>query len=256
MQETAKATYIQLKPYDEFRTKALDPAKWTIARLPLGDGRFWDYHDPHTVIKTGHGASEITVNPFSRKHDSIQIADNPKTLYASSKPIDIGPDDILSVSADVAARAHNNDPNDIWDAFITFNLFDFESGVVLDFLLNGDLIYALYERLYIPGLTDEKTAFTREANLPVTTEPGKIHNCIINYDRKFDTALWIIDGQPVYRVPNIPVKVNRFHLGMGLMTLKPILAAFPYYFPKSTALHGQGISGVWANYRYGLTKNI
>ncbi len=255
MEQTATAAYIQLKSYDDFKTPTLASDKWITAKLPLGGDQFWEYYDPNTIIKTGHGACEITVNPFSKSHPAIQIADNPKTLIASAKPVEIGPDDILSVSVDIAAKAYNNNPHEIWDAFITFNLFDFESGIVLDFLLNGHLIYALYERLYIPGLTDEQTAVTREANLPVNTEPGKIHNCIINYDRKFDTALWIIDGQPVYRVPNIPVKVNRFHLGMGLMTLKPIRAPFPYYFPKSTSLHGQGISGVWADYRVGLTKN-
>ncbi len=255
MQETANATAIELKTYDDFKTSKLDPTKWVTAKLPLGDGNFWEYYDPNTVVKTGSGRCEITVNPFSRSHNQIQIADNPKTLYASAEPIKIGKDDILTVSVDIAAIAHNNNRHDLYDAFITFNLFDFNSGIVLDFLLNGNLIYAFYERLFIPGVTDETTAFTRAADLAVNTRPGQFHNLIMTYDRKFDTALWIVDGQPMYRVPHMPVKVDQFLMGMGLMTLKPIAAPFPYYFPKSTSLHGQGITGIWSNYRVGLTPN-
>ena len=108
--------------------------------------------------------------------------------------------------------------------FITLNLFDFESGIVLDFLLNGRLVYALYERLYMPGVTDEDSAFTREANLAADSRPGQMHCCALIYDRGNDTAEWHIEGELAYRVANVPAKANRFSLGMGLMTLKPIAA--------------------------------
>jgi hypothetical protein len=235
-----------MQHYDEFRTLELDPAKWVIAKLPLGDGRFWEYRDPNTMIRTGDGRCEITVDPFSRSHDAIQVADNPKTLFASAQPIPVSEGETLLVSAKVGAEGHNNRPDDIFDAFVTLNLFDFESGVVIDFLLNGHLIYALYERLYLPGYTDETTAVVREANLPVRAEPRQLYDCTISYDRSRDVAEWRLGGELVYRVPNIPVKVKQFFLGMGLMTIKPIAAAFPYYFPKSTSLHGQGITGIWS----------
>ena len=100
-----------------------------------------------------------------------------------------------------------------------------------------------------PAVTDENTAFTREANLTVNSRPRQMHRCAFVYDRSSDTAEWRLDGELAYRVVKIPAKVNRFFLGMGLMTLKPIAAPFPYYFPKSTSNHGQGITGIWSNIR-------
>lgn len=243
-----------MEHYDKFLTPELDPAKWVRARLPLGEDNFWEYYDPNTVIRTGNGRCEIEVNPFSRSHDSIQIADNPKTLFASAAPLSVGEGETLVVSARVGAEGYHHRAEDIFDAFVTFNLFDFESAVVIDFLLNGHLIYALYERLFIPGLTDETTALVREANLPVRAVPGQLYECTMSYDRARDVAEWRLDGELVYRVPDIPVKVNQFMLGMGLMTLKPIAASFPYYFPRSTSLHGQGIAGTWSEIRVGRSS--
>ena len=238
-----------LRTYDDFRTPAINPEKWVTAKLPLGDGKVWEYFDPNTAIRTGDGRCEITVNPFSRSHDSIQIADNPKTLFACREPLDLAGAQVLTLSANVGAESHGTNVHDIWDGFVTLNLFDFESGIVLDFLLNGRRVYALYERLFMPGLTDEDTAFTREANLTVHSRPRQMHRCAFVYDRSRDTAEWLLDGELAYRVAKIPVKVNRFSLGMGLMTLKPIAAPLPYYFPKSTSNHGQGITGIWSNIR-------
>ncbi|MGO8705196.1 MAG: DUF6081 family protein [Candidatus Brocadiia bacterium] len=238
-----------LRTYDDFRTPAINPDKWVTAKLPLGGGKVWEYFDPNTAIRTGDGRCEITVNPFSRSHDSIQIADNPKTLFACREPLDLAGAQVLTLSADVGAESHGTNVHDIWDGFVTLNLFDFESGIVLDFLLNGRRVYALYERLFMPGLTDEDTAFTREANLTVHSRPRQMHRCAFVYDRSRDTAEWRLDGELAYRVAKIPVKVNRFSLGMGLMTLKPIAAPLPYYFPKSTSNHGQGITGIWSNIR-------
>ncbi len=238
-----------LRTYDDFQTPAINPDKWVTAKLPLGNGKMWEYFDPNTVIRTGDGRCEITVNPFSRSHDSIQIADNPKTLFACREPLDLSGAQVLTLSADVGAESHDTNVHDIWDGFVTLNLFDFESGIVLDFLLNGRRVYALYERLYIPGVTDENTAFTREANLTVNSRPRQMHRCAFVYDRSRDTAEWRLDGELACRVVKIPAKVNRFFLGMGLMTLKPIAAPFPYYFPKSTSNHGQGMTGIWSNIR-------
>jgi len=250
---TNKASTGTLEAYDDFKTASLDPGKWATAKLPLGGENFWEYFDPNTAIKTGDGRCEISVNPFSRSHDSLQVADNPKTLFLSASPLVVKDAQILSVSAKVGATAHQARVQDIWDAFITFNLVDFESGVVLDFLLNGSLVFALFERLYIPGLTDETTAYTREANLPVVSRPAQLHECLMTYDRGADLAEWFLDGELVYRFPGIPAKVNQFGMGMGLMTLKPIAAAFPYSFPKSTSLHGQGITGIWTDIRWGVS---
>lgn len=235
--------------YDDFSGQVLDPEKWVKASYLLPDGSNWIYYDPNTRLNLVQGKCIIEVNPFSRKNDKIQICDNPKTLYASVQRIPADEGVKLSVESKVGCRTFNNNPEDIWDAFVTLNLFDFESGLVLDFVLNGHKLLALYERLYMPGITDEKTAFSKFFTVPLKTEPEKIHQLKISYTRSVDRAEWFVDGKKVREAVNIPVKASGFYLGMGLMTLKPIMPTeFPYYFPKSTSLHGQGARGIWSGF--------
>ena len=241
------ANEVERAVYDDFSGPNLDPEKWIKAFYHLPDGTAWLYYDPNTKLKVAQGKCIIEVNPFSRKNDKMQICDNPKTLLASVQRIGASEGVKLSVESAVGCRTFNNNPEDIWDAFITLNLFDFQSGLVLDFVLNGHKLVALYERLYMPGITDERTAFSKYYTVPVETEPEKLHHFKISYSQSDDKAEWFVDGEKVWEVIDIPVKSTGFHLGMGLMTLKPIMPLeFPYYFPKSTSLHGQGAKGIWS----------
>jgi hypothetical protein len=52
---------------------------------------------------------------------------------------------------------------DLRDAFGTFNLLDFQSGVVLDFAVTNELVYIVFERLLIPGITSQDQYFTVHA---------------------------------------------------------------------------------------------
>ena len=240
------ANEVERAVYDDFSGPNLNPEKWIKAFYHLPDGTAWLYYDPNTKLKVAQGKCIIEVNPFSRKNDKMQICDNPKTLLASVQRIGASQGVKLSVESNVGCRTFNNNPEDIWDAFITLNLFDFQSGLVLDFVLNDHKLVALYERLYMPGITDERTAFSKYYTVPVETEPEKLHHFKISYSQSDDKAEWFVDGEKAWEVIDIPVKASGFYLGMGLMTLKPIRPLeFPYYFPKSTSLHGQGAKGIW-----------
>ena len=119
--------------YDDFSGPELDKRKWIPAAVPLGEGKFWTYQEPNAIVKTAGGRLEITVNPFTRKNDQVQIFDNPKHLYASTYKFSTPPGTIAIFECDMAATAYNAVPGDIYDAFVAFNLFDFDTGMVLDF---------------------------------------------------------------------------------------------------------------------------
>ncbi|MFI6625577.1 DUF6081 family protein [Streptomyces sp. NPDC050528] len=77
---------------------------------------------------------------------------------------------------------------------------DFGSGLVLDFLLTNDRVWALYERLGRPG-TGHGT-FTYE--IPVAERsPDRRHRCAVRVDRARGTAVWSLDGEEVLAVPNL-----------------------------------------------------
>jgi hypothetical protein len=77
---------------------------------------------------------------------------------------------------------------------------DLGSGLVLDFLLTNDRVWALYERLGRPG-TGHGT-FTYE--IPVAERsPDRRHQCAIRVDRARGTAVWSLDGEEVLAVPDL-----------------------------------------------------
>jgi hypothetical protein len=127
---------------------------------------------------------------------------------------------------------------------------DFSTGMIFDFISTGQKIGAIYERLLIPGLTDEKTAFTYLIESPfsgVRTEPGKMHHFTVRLDAATRRAEWHVDGRPFFKAEGIPVELGEITLGFGLFTLKPIDPA-----KGSVSTHGQGATGVWKNFQYSI----
>ncbi|NUR00078.1 MAG: hypothetical protein HOY79_27185 [Streptomyces sp.] len=115
---------------------------------------------------------------------------------------------------------------------------DLGSGLVLDFLLTNDRVWVLYERLGRPG-TGHGT-FTYE--IPVAERsPDRRHQCAVRVDRARGTAVWSLDGQEVFAVPDLghrlpsrsahltrstdgpeeSVRPDRLALGIGLFSEIP-----------------------------------
>lgn len=104
-----------------------------------------------------------------------------------------------------------------------------DSGMVTDFFVSNDRIYALYERLpYAQRKLGPYPAFTKLFQTDIQTSPGRWHCYEIRYFRSADAAKWSVDGRRVHRQESIGappgqngpiVKLKSIRFGGGLFTL-------------------------------------
>jgi hypothetical protein len=225
--------------YDGFTTPELDPSKWTIASFPSGDGNFWRWEEPQAKIKTGDGRLEIAVNPYTRFHDQIQIFDNPKHLYLGTQSFAVPEQGMISFSCQMGAVTHNGNPDDFKDGFASFNVLDFASGLVFDFIATSAKVGIIYERLLMPGLTTPKEAFTEIVEVG-PNEPGQLSACRLDYNFEQNRVDYWFNGNKVVSRLDLPARPRNLFMGMGLITLRMIQNG------RSTSLKGQGGTGLWS----------
>ena len=174
--------------------------------------------------------------------------DDPKQLYGSTTTLPVSRDRVTVFEVEMGAETYHGNADDLRDGFAGFNVMDFSTGMIFDFISTGQKIGAIYERLLIPGLTDEKTAFTYLIESPfsgVRTEPGKMHHYSVRLDAAKRRAEWHVDERPFFKAEEVPVSLGEITLGFGLFTLKPIDPS-----KGSVSVHGQGATGIWKNFQY------
>ena len=227
--------------YDGFVSKSVAESKWTIASAPLGDGAFWYWKDDNAAVEAGGGYATIRIPRFSLSHDQVQIFDNPKHLYLATRSWETagGP---LAFKTKLAGEC-TGDPEDYRDGFASFTVLDFERAMVFDIVTNGHHVWAIYERLLIPGLTIPEQAFTEVVDLGVPTEPMKEHEIEIAFDAASARASFSVDGAVRLTRDNVPAIPRQLTCGFGLITLRPIENG------KSVSCLGQGgtckLGAVW-----------
>lgn len=220
----------------------LNDKSWQIAGIPLADGKYFMYEDANAQIKLGDNNITIDIPKFSHAHDQIQIFDNPKQLYLTKDGFQPGPEGVVGFSCKMKASIKGGNSSDFRDGFCAFNVLDFKSGMVFDIVSNGSQIWAIYERLLIPGMIDEKQAFTKVINIDYPTTPDDNLECLVIYDKPNDRASYYIGGKLIYEANNIPVKIEKLFVGFGLITLHPIIDG------KSVSCKGQGGKGIWGDF--------
>ncbi len=216
----------------------------------MGNGENWTYAEPKARLEARNGGVALTIDPFTRKHDSVHMFDDPKQLYASTKNFPVSKSAITVFSVEMAAETYRSNADDLRDAFAGFILMDLSTGMIFDFVTTGRKIGAIYERLLIPGLTDEKTAFTYLIESPfagISTGPGRLHQYQVRIDAPKRRAEWLVDGRSFFRAAEIPVESKEITVGFGLFTLKPVDPV-----RGSTSIHGQGATGIWKNFRHSV----
>ncbi|HVH14615.1 MAG TPA: DUF6081 family protein [Candidatus Angelobacter sp.] len=236
--------------YDSMSTGRVDPAKWKILGFPTGNGETWTWEEPKARFEAKNGGLAVTVDPFTRKHDHVHMFDDPKQLYGSTTTLPVSRDGITVFEVEMGAETYRGDADDLRDGFAGFNVMNFSTGMIFDFISTGQKIGAIYERLLIPGLTDEKTAFTYLVESPfsgVQTEPGKMHHYSVRLDGAKRRAEWHVDGRLFFKAEGIPVALGEITLGFGLFTLKPIHPS-----RGSVSVHGQGATGIWKSFQYSV----
>jgi hypothetical protein len=220
----------------------LNDSDWQLAGVPLGDGNFWMYRDNNARVIFSGDTAEIDIPRFSTSHDQVPMFDNPKQLYLTKGQYEPGPKGLIGFVCKMKSEIVNGDLRDYRDGFGAFNVLDFGSAMVFDIVSNGHKVWIIYERLFIPGVTAPEEAFTKVIDIGLDTAPDKIMECAVIYDRNGDRAEYYIDGKMVYRVEKVPVKVDRFQTGFGIITLHPIENG------KSVSCKGQGGRGSWAGF--------
>ncbi len=236
--------------YDDLSRGKIDSAKWTILSFPMGNGENWTWAEPNARIEPRSGATALTIDPFTRKHDTVHMFDDPKQLYGSTRTFPVSQDRVTVLEVEMGAETYRGNPDDIQDGFAGFVNADLTTGMIFDFVSTGQKIGAIYERLLIPGVTDEKTAFTYLVESPfsgVRTEPGRLHHYSIRINAPKKRAEWSVDGRPFFRAEGIPVVPRETMFGFGLFTLKPVDPV-----KGSTSVHGQGATGIWKNFRHSI----
>jgi hypothetical protein len=128
--------------------------------------------------------------------------------------------------------------DDLRLATFAVNGLDFESLMVLDFLITNETVYAFYERLPFAqgGPLGDYAAFSSQ--VPVARNwPGRELHLRIGYDRLNNTARWYVNGREVHSVSRLgfrppretitldhggvdtEVQLNQLACGMGHFTL-------------------------------------
>jgi len=234
--------------YDDLSQGRIDPSKWKILNFPLGNGQVWEWREPNAKVEARNGGTALTVNPFTRKHDKVHMFDDPKQLYGSNRTFPVSRDSVTVFEVDMGAETYRSNAQDIQDGFAGFITMDFSTGMIFDFVSTGKKIGAIYERLLIPGVTDEKTAFTYLIEAPfsgINTRPEQMHRYSIIIDAPKRRAEWLVDGKQFFKTEGIPVEPREMMLGFGLFTLKPVDPE-----KGSVSVHGQGATGIWKNFRH------
>lgn len=219
---------------------------WEYGGFPLPDGTFWRYREPNAVIVVEGERMRATAK-LSRSNDQVQILDNAKNMFFSTKRFEIPEKGEISFEWDMRAICSGTKPHDLYDGFISVNLLDFSTGAALDFFVCNDAIASVYAILPFPGVPEPadvenavKPKYFCDFNeLSLKTGPGQLHRYRISYHRGRDEVRFFVDGQDIGAYSEVPVKINGLIIALGLMTEKPIEQG------KSVSVHGQVLSGVW-----------
>lgn len=203
------------------------------------DGERHQYRDRNAQVQTGDGRLELTVNPFTRFHDTDPRQNNAKQMYQSVRRFSVPAAGVLTFEVGMGVRTYGQIPRDLLDAYGTVNLFDLQTGVVLNAAATDDTVYAVVERLAIPGVSEPHEHYVHRVVLPVPTEPGLEHRYAITYRAQTSQAEFYVDGQLAYWA-RLPVPVEGFHAGMGLFSARDLTR-----YSRAEREHGQGATGRW-----------
>jgi len=229
--------------YDDFTADGLDPDRWALMTVPGPDGERYAYRDRNAVVRTGDGHLEVTVDPFSRFHDTDRKQNNAKQMYRSVRRFPVPAGGRLTFEVDMAVRTYGQIPYDLLDAFGTVNVFDMETGVVFNTAATNDTVYAVVERMPVAGVLRPQESYVHRVVSEIPTRPGLEHRYAITYDARRSEAVWHVDGRRLYWAP-IPVPVKGFHIGMALFSARDLNR-----YSRAEREHGQGATGRWTPWR-------
>jgi len=230
----------QLLFEDDFTS--YDDVTWDIARAPLGDGTFWEWAEPRAEVRVAGGEFSLKVEKYTRMNDVIQIFDNPKHLFLADRRFKLKQGVITRFSINMSADRFNSKTDDWREGFASFNVLDFNSAMVFDWIATDREFLSIYERLFVPGQTTTNEAFT-EVKPHGRGGPEMFRRAEIEIFGLGESVRWLLDGEEVRREDGIPANVDEVQVGLGLITLTPIENG------RSVSCQGQGGLGRWRELR-------
>ena len=230
----------QHEVYGGYTTLVSDDPAWTIAGFDLPDGTRWEYREPDAVAVVQNGRLRVRAT-LSRKNDHVQILDNAKHMFFSTRRFLVPANGGISFELTMRSRIDGTTPGDLYDGFVSFNLLDFSQGAALDWFVGHDRVAPVHARLPFPGVEAEDARPMKFFALFDELEhtPGAERRVKIAYDRARDRATWWLDGDEIWSAP-VPVKLNWFIAALGIMTEKDLTPS------GSVSVHGQRIVGEWS----------
>jgi hypothetical protein len=228
---------------------------WQYGGFPQPDGTFWYYREPNATVVVEGERLRVTAK-LSRSHDQVQILDNAKNMFFSTRTFTPPENGEIVFEWEQRARCMGTAARDLYDGFISVNLLDFTTGAALDFFVCNEIITTVYAILPFPGvpmlpdkeLSDKPKYFCDFGELPIETSLGQLHRYRISYHRGKDEVAYEVDGREVARYKDVPIKLNGFAIALGLMTEKTIEHG------KSVSVHGQTLIGEWGEFTITTTE--
>jgi uncharacterized protein DUF6081 len=126
--------------YDNMSKGQVDPSKWKILGFPMGNSETWTWEEPSARLEAKNGGLAVTVDPFTRKHDHVHMFDDPKQLYGSTTTLPVSRDGVTVFEVEMGAETYRGNAEDLRDGFAGFNVMDFSTGMIFDFISTGQKI--------------------------------------------------------------------------------------------------------------------
>lgn len=189
-----------------------------VGAMPAGDGVVRTTPDGLLVVPTGvhpdtgePAFADPETGPNGAAGHLRWAAFTTHTSPSGRPGFDAVEGQMLAVSAEVAVRAfglERHPYDDISDPGSDFQLgaaglisVDLETGIVFDFFITNDRVFAVYERLALHP--DAQFAAFSYA-VPVNDrKPHQVHHLEVAFDRAAATAHWRVDGRHVLSVDRI-----------------------------------------------------
>ncbi|KAA9008402.1 hypothetical protein F4V43_01225 [Paenibacillus spiritus] len=221
----------------DFHTILSDGQVWKTGGFKLPDGTFWAYREPEAVVIVRNGILYVRAQ-LTRGHNQVQILDNAKHMYFSAEEVEVPEAGEISFELQMRARTSGTAPGDLYDGYVSLNLLDFSTGAALDFFAGNDKYASVYAILPFPGVSVPDTGGTKYFSIfkeDTDFQAREFNTYKITYHRGNDEAVFYLNGREVRREKNIPVKLNRFTVALGMMTEKDLSPE------GSVSCHGQTV---------------
>jgi Family of unknown function (DUF6081) len=225
--------------YDDLTGPDLDPARWTLARLPLPTGEHVPV-DPNAEVAVGDGELRVRIPSFSLSHDAFQAADSPKYLALSTGEFELPSDRPATFAVDFAVENIGGEPGDYRQGMAAFHVFDLAvTQRVFAVCGTSTRVLALHEQLGFGGGAGEPFYHVIESPYEDFHDDfTQLRECEVTLDRSRSTAAWRVDGRTIYEAHGTVIP-ERARIGFGIWTMLPIRDG------RSRSLNGQGLQARW-----------